>query len=44
MTNRVPVQDLRIVVTGILIQRRTTARILAEVPEKASEVIESTSG
>ena len=38
MTNRVPVQDLRIVVTGILIQKECGGN-LAEVLEKASEVI-----
>jgi tight adherence protein B len=38
MTNRVPVQDLRIVVTGILIQKESGGN-LAEVLEKASEVI-----
>jgi tight adherence protein B len=38
MTNRVPVQDLRIVVTGILIQKESGGN-LAEVLEKAAEVI-----
>jgi tight adherence protein B len=38
MTNRVPVQDLRIVVTGILIQKESGGN-LAEVLEKASDVI-----
>jgi tight adherence protein B len=38
LTNRVPVQDLRIVVTGILIQKESGGN-LAEVLEKASEVI-----
>ena len=38
MTNRMPVQDLRIVVTGILIQKESGGN-LAEVLEKASEVI-----
>lgn len=38
LTNRVPVQDLRIVVTGILIQKESGGN-LAEVLEKAAEVI-----
>jgi tight adherence protein B len=38
MTNRVPVQDLRIVVTGILIQKESGGN-LAEVLEKAADVI-----
>jgi tight adherence protein B len=38
MTNRMPVQDLRIVVTGIMIQKESGGN-LAEVLEKASEVI-----
>ncbi|HZB88981.1 MAG TPA: type II secretion system F family protein [Terracidiphilus sp.] len=38
MVNRVPVQDLRIVVTGILIQKESGGN-LAEVLEKTSEVI-----
>lgn len=38
MTNRVPVQDLRIVVTGILIQKESGGN-LAEVLEKTAEVI-----
>lgn len=38
MVNRVPVQDLRIVVTGILIQKESGGN-LAEVLEKTAEVI-----
>jgi tight adherence protein B len=38
MVNRMPVQDLRIVVTGILIQKESGGN-LAEVLEKAAEVI-----
>jgi tight adherence protein B len=38
MTTRMPVQDLRIVVTGILIQKESGGN-LAEVLEKTSEVI-----
>lgn len=38
MTNRMPVQDLKIVVTGILIQKESGGN-LAEVLEKSSEVI-----
>ncbi len=38
MTNRMPVQDLRIVVTGILIQKESGGN-LAEILEKTSEVI-----
>lgn len=38
MTTRVPIQDLKIVVTGILIQRESGGN-LAEVLEKSSEVI-----
>jgi tight adherence protein B len=38
MLNRVPVQDLRIVVTGILIQKESGGN-LAEVLEKTAEVI-----
>jgi tight adherence protein B len=38
LTNRVPIQDLRIVVTGILIQKESGGN-LAEVLEKAAEVI-----
>src|SRR5579871_3373494 len=38
MTNRVPVQDLRIVVTGILIQKESGGN-LAEVLEKTADVI-----
>ena len=38
MANRVPVQDLRIVITGILIQKESGGN-LAEVLEKTSEVI-----
>lgn len=38
MTARVPVQDLRIVITGILIQKESGGN-LAEVLEKTSEVI-----
>jgi tight adherence protein B len=38
LTNRVPVQDLRIVVTGILIQKESGGN-LAEVLEKAADVI-----
>jgi tight adherence protein B len=38
LTNRVPIQDLRIVVTGILIQKESGGN-LAEVLEKSAEVI-----
>lgn len=38
MTNRIPVQDLKIVVTGILIQKESGGN-LAEVLEKSAEVI-----
>lgn len=38
LTNRIPVQDLRIVVTGILIQKESGGN-LAEVLEKSAEVI-----
>lgn len=38
MSNRVPVQDLRIVITGILIQKESGGN-LAEVLEKTAEVI-----
>jgi tight adherence protein B len=38
MVNRMPVQDLRIVVTGILIQKESGGN-LAEVLEKTAEVI-----